>query len=52
MKPYVSAAEHAGGKVVQPAEDAQWGGRSGHFADPDGHLWKVASGSGEQPFAE
>lgn len=48
----LAEAERAGGKVLKPAEDAQWGGRSGYFADPDGHLWKVASGSGEQPFAE
>jgi hypothetical protein len=35
-------AERAGGRVVKPAEDAPWGGRSGYFADPDGHLWEVA----------
>jgi uncharacterized protein len=35
-------AEAAGGKIVKPAEDASWGGRSGYFADPDGHLWEVA----------
>ncbi len=48
----LAEAERAGGKVIQPAQDAQWGGRSGHFADPDSHLWKVASGSGDQIFAE
>jgi uncharacterized glyoxalase superfamily protein PhnB len=20
----------------------EWGGYSGHFADPDGHLWEIA----------
>ena len=45
-------AERAGGTVVKPAEQAQWGGSSGYFADPDGVLWKVASGGGDQPFAE
>lgn len=35
-------AERAGARVVKPAEDAFWGGRSGYFADPDGHLWEVA----------
>ena len=25
-----------------PARNADWGGRSGYFADPDGHLWEVA----------
>ena len=35
-------AERAGGTVVKPAQDVFWGGRSGYFADPDGHLWEVA----------
>ena len=45
-------AERAGATIVRPAEHSQWGGASGYFSDPDGHLWKVASGTGEQPFAE
>jgi len=36
-------AEDAGGRLVKPAEEAFWGGYSGYFADPDGHLWEVAS---------
>ena len=48
----LAEAERAGGTIVKPAEQAQWGGCSGHFADPDGHLWKVASGTGDQPYAE
>lgn len=35
-------AEAAGGRIVKPAQDATWGGYSGYFADPDGHLWEVA----------
>ncbi len=35
-------AEKAGGKIVKPAQDVFWGGHSGYFADPDGHLWEVA----------
>ncbi len=35
-------AEAAGGKIQKPAEEAFWGGYSGYFADPDGHLWEVA----------
>ncbi len=31
-----------GGKIVKPAQDVFWGGYSGYFADPDGHLWEVA----------
>jgi len=35
-------AVQAGGKLVKPAADVFWGGHSGYFADPDGHLWEVA----------
>lgn len=35
-------AARAGAVVTKPAHDADWGGRSGYFADPDGHLWEVA----------
>lgn len=38
----LEAAEKAGGRIVKPAQMAFWGGRSGYFADPDGHLWEVA----------
>lgn len=32
----------AGATLVKPAADTFWGGHSGYFADPDGHLWEVA----------
>lgn len=48
----LAEAEKAGGAIVKPTEQAQWGGASGYFVDPDGYLWKVASGSGPQPYAE
>ena len=35
-------AEQAGGRIVRTAADQFWGGYSGCFADPDGHLWEVA----------
>ncbi len=35
-------ASAAGAEIVKPAEEAFWGGYSGYFADPDGHLWEVA----------
>jgi uncharacterized protein len=35
-------AVQAGGKLVKEAQDVFWGGYSGYFADPDGHLWEVA----------
>jgi predicted enzyme related to lactoylglutathione lyase len=39
--------ESGGGKVLQPAAKAEWGGYVGYFADPDGNLWKVVKGQGE-----
>lgn len=38
----IARAVAAGGELVKPAEKAFWGGYSGYFADPDGHLWEVA----------
>jgi len=35
-------ARAAGATIPKPAEEAFWGGYSGYFADPDGHLWEVA----------
>ena len=34
--------QEAGARLIKPAKDAFWGGYSGYFADPDGHLWEVA----------
>lgn len=31
-----------GGTITKPPRKAFWGGYSGYFADPDGHLWEVA----------
>ncbi|MFT3986233.1 VOC family protein [Aestuariivirga sp.] len=31
-------AQQAGAKIVNPAEKVFWGGYSGYFTDPDGHL--------------
>lgn len=38
----LATARAAGGRIVKPAQAASWGGYSGTFADPDGHLWEVA----------
>ena len=46
----MAEAAKAGAKIVKPAQKAQWGGYFGYFADPDGYLWKVAGGGGDQPF--
>ncbi|HEY8128416.1 MAG TPA: VOC family protein [Hyphomicrobium sp.] len=32
----------AGAKLLKPGQKVFWGGYSGYFADPDGHLWEVA----------
>jgi catechol 2,3-dioxygenase-like lactoylglutathione lyase family enzyme len=32
----------AGAEFVKPGQEVFWGGHSGYFADPDGHLWEVA----------
>jgi hypothetical protein len=31
-----------GAPIVKSAQQADWGGYSGYFADPDGFLWEVA----------
>jgi uncharacterized protein len=31
-----------GAKAVKKPQEVFWGGYSGYFADPDGHLWEVA----------
>jgi catechol 2,3-dioxygenase-like lactoylglutathione lyase family enzyme len=38
----MSEAEKAGARIVRPAARAVWGGYTGYFQDPDGHLWEVA----------
>lgn len=41
----MATAEQAGGRIVKKPQDAFWGGYSGYFADPDGHLWEIAWGA-------
>src|SRR5687767_1785024 len=38
----MAEAARAGATVVKPAQDTFWGGYSGYFQDPDGHLWEIA----------
>jgi len=38
----MSLAKKAGAKITKPAQKAFWGGYSGYFQDPDGHLWEIA----------
>lgn len=32
----------AGGRVLRPAGEAEWGGYFGYVADLDGHAWEIA----------
>jgi catechol 2,3-dioxygenase-like lactoylglutathione lyase family enzyme len=32
----------AGARAVKSPQKVFWGGYSGYFADPDGHLWEIA----------
>jgi uncharacterized protein len=38
----LAQAERAGGRILRPAAEAEWGGVTGAFADPDGYTWEVA----------
>lgn len=38
----LAEAHAAGATILKPAERVFWGGYSGYFADPDGHVWEVA----------
>ena len=42
----LDAAESAGGIIVRPSGQADWGGTTGAFADPDGYVWEVAHNPG------
>lgn len=38
----MAEAVKAGATIIKPANNTFWGGYSGYFADPDGHLWEIA----------
>lgn len=38
----IDLAVQAGATLTKPPQTAFWGGYSGYFRDPDGHLWEVA----------
>lgn len=38
----LAQAVAAGATLIKPGQDVFWGGYSGYFSDPDGHLWEVA----------
>ena len=37
----MARAKQAGAVITDPAHDAFWGGSTGSFQDPDGHVWEV-----------
>jgi hypothetical protein len=39
-------AASVGARVLKSGTRLEWGGYSGYFADPDGHLWEVARAPG------
>lgn len=41
-----AAALSAGATALKPPQDVFWGGYSGYFADPDGHVWEIAHNPG------
>jgi len=45
VRAVLARAVEAGGTLVKPGQGVFWGGFSGYFADPDGHLWEIACNS-------
>jgi uncharacterized protein len=41
-----STVRSLGAEVVKEPVRAEWGGYSGYFADPDGHLWELCFNPG------
>jgi uncharacterized glyoxalase superfamily protein PhnB len=39
---FMEEAKKAGANITDSPHDRFWGGYSGYFQDPDGHLWEVA----------
>jgi len=39
----MARAVAAGARIAKPAQEAFWGGYSGYFEDPDGHLWEAVN---------
>lgn len=38
----IATAREAGAQILKEPTDAEWGGRTAYFADPEGNLWEVA----------
>ncbi|WP_137293350.1 VOC family protein [Nocardioides dongxiaopingii] len=42
----LAEAVAAGAVAVGPAQEREWGGYTGYFADPDGFRWEIATNPG------
>ncbi len=42
VRKVIGEARRAGARIVKEPQDVFWGGYSGYFEDPDGHLWEIA----------
>ncbi|WP_137119880.1 VOC family protein [Segeticoccus rhizosphaerae] len=42
-------ATRAGGVLIAPSTEREWGGVTGYFADPDGYRWEVAYNPSTDP---
>jgi uncharacterized protein len=42
VNPLIDRAVAAGAKVLKTPRQADWGGYSGYFANPDGFAWEIA----------
>lgn len=38
----LAEVEAGGGRIMRAGHEADWGGYTGYFADPEGFLWEVA----------
>lgn len=45
----MAEAERAGATITDPARERFFGGYSGYFRDPDGHIWEVIWTKGLEP---
>ena len=42
VRQVLDQAVAAGASLLKPAQETDWGGYSGYFADLDGYLWEIA----------
>ena len=38
--------QSCGATILSPAKKTPWGGYTGYFADPDGHIWEITHAPG------